>query len=138
MTTENTDAGIRILTKSLVKMAEQLRAADEQLERARSTHAATHQRLMAIRNVLDPGVVRAWHPAAPPPRETFEELAEKRMAELAELRQELANQGMAERVIRGQWQAMEERVAQALGSLESNGSAVARVHAVRRILRGEA
>lgn len=138
MTTENTAAGIRILTKTIRKLTERLAFADAAIDQKQKVINDRANEIDAARVVLDPptGRMPTWERMVM--ADPLCKLAEKRMAELAELRQELANQGMAERVMRGQWQAMEERIEKALGALEGNGSAVARVHAARRILRGEA
>ena len=133
MTTENTDAATRILTKAIRKLTKRLQIADQVLARqeavsgsvARSTTRLTgdnRQDLAAThRRIMEPGVY-------------LEELAEKRMAELAELRQKLVE---LESLTSQPMPDYADRIDKALAALPSMPFDPYVAEAVR-ILRGEA
>lgn len=94
MTTENTDAATRILTKAIHRLTARMTEADEAINHADSKRRGAEDELERVRVKLG-GSARpifeyfiAQRPAVR--AETAEELAEKRMAELGELRQKLA------------------------------------------------
>lgn len=146
MTTENTDAATRILTKTIRKLTKRLQIADQVLARqeavsgsvARSTTRLTgdnRQDLAAThRRIMEPGVY-------------LEELAEKRMAELAderkttaELRPLVASQANDLVLTRDRIVEMETRIDKALDMLPSSLADevdFGRIAAARAILRGE-
>ena len=141
MTTENTDAATRILTKTIRKLAEQLGEADESIRYEVDKRWEAEDELTAVRETLTPRpVVNIGTPGnwVYEPQETTLELSAKRMAELAEERDKRKCAEEGRRLAGDRMVDLEERIERALGSLEGTGSAVARVHAARRALRGEA
>ena len=153
MTTENTDAAVRILTKTIRKLTAQLAEADWSIRYEEGKRYKAEDRLAVIRKTLDPqpkglnGLVdrftQTLSQVVSGDYPTTEDLAAKRMAELAKLRAELdeerkASHSTALSVAAGLNERLQSCVDDALAALEGAGSAVARVHAARRILRGEA
>lgn len=146
MTTENTDAATRILTKTIRKLAEQLAEADESIRHQEGKRKGAEDELTAVRAKLagtskpDKWEVRRgahfmeWLAT---PVKTVGQLADERMAELAEARDKRKSAEEGRRLAGDRMVDLEERIEKALASLEGTGSAVARVHAARRILRGE-
>ena len=148
MTTENTDAATRILVKTIRKLAEQLAEADESIRYEEGKREEAEGRLAVIRKTLDPqpkglnGLVEIFTQTlgqlVSGDYQTTEDLAAKRMAELAEERDKRKSAEEGRRLVGDRMVDLEERIERALASLEGTGSAVARVHAARRALRGEA
>ena len=146
MNTENTDAATRILTKTIRKLTEQLASADASISYEADKRREVEDELTAVRSKL----AGASKPAAvvwggshflqwnATPAKTVGQLAEDRMAELAKERDSRKHAEEGRRLAGDRMVDLEERIEKALGSLEGAGSAVARVHAARRILRGEA
>lgn len=147
MTTENTDAAVRILTKAIRKLTAQLAEADESIRYEVGKRHEAEDELSAVRSKLagasKPDTVEVrrgsyfieWSAA---PAKTVGQLADERMAELAEERDRRKSAEEGQLLADGRMVDLEERIEKALASLEGTGSAVARVHAARRDLRGEA
>lgn len=148
MTTENTDAATRILTKTIRKLAEQLAEADESIRHQEGKRKEAEGRLADIRKALDPqpkglnGLAEIFTQTlgqlVSGDYQSTEDLAAERMAELAEERDKRKSAEEGRRLVGDRMVDLEERIERALASLEGTGSAVARVHAARRALRGEA
>ena len=146
MTTENTDAAVRILTKTIRRLAAQLAEADESIRYAEGKRKGAEDELTAVRETLTPRPVVNISTSGNwvyKPQETTLDLAAKRMAELSKLRGELAEERKASHSIALSVAAeanerMRSRIDDALAALEGTGSAMARAHTARRILRGEA
>ena len=147
MTTENTDAATRILTKTISKLTEQLAEADESIRHQEGKRKGTEDELRSVRAKLagtskpDEREVRRgadfmeWLAT---PVKAVGQLADERMAELAEERKNLQLVAEESADHRRRVCELDARIEKALASLEGTGSAVARVHAARRALRGEA
>ena len=148
MNTENTDAATRILTKTIRKLSEQLAEADGSIRYEEGKREKAERRLADIREALDPqpkglngfaeSFTRFIGQLVSGDYLATEDLAAKRMAELAEERDKRKFAEEGRRLAGDRMVDLEERIEKALASLEGAGSAVARVHAARRILRGEA
>lgn len=134
MTTENTDAGIRILTKTIRKLTERLAIADAALDQKQRVINDRANEIDAARVVLDPpsGRMPTWERMFT--ADPLCKLAEKRMAELAEQRLDCDRAEAAH-------DALAARIRQALEVLPSSIAAevdFAPIAEARRILRGEA
>jgi len=136
MTTENTDAATRILTKTIRKLAEQLAEADRMTATRLGIIAEDQHELARVSGVLIPDAEQ-WEDWALEGGGLVK-LAQKRMAELAEERDKRKSAEEGRRLVGDRMVDLEERIERALASLEGTGSAVARVHAARRALRGDA
>lgn len=143
MTTENTDAATRILTKTIRKLAEQLAEADESIHHQEGKRKGAEDELTAVRAKLagtskpNKWEVRRgahfseWSADA---TKTVGQLADERMAELAELQQKLDE---LESLIRQPMSDYAARINKALDVLPRLPFDPNIAEAVR-ILRGEA
>jgi len=136
MTTENTDAATRILTKTIRKLTEQLAEADESIRYEVGKRQEAEDELTAVRETLTPRpVVNRGTPGnwVYEPQGTTLELAQKRMAELAEERDKRKHAEEGRRLVGDRMVDLEQRIEGALAALglDSSDDAVA-------ILRGEA
>ena len=126
MTTENTDAATRILTKTIRKLAEQLAEADHAMDVQRAIYRELLEEQDAVREALGTPlgdvVAAAWMRMS---------AMGERERDVAELRPIVASQSA--RLI-----DLEDRVRSALAVLGSDDSAVHRVDGAVVILRGDA
>ena len=149
MTTENTDAAARILTKTIRKLAEQLAEADGSIRYEEGKREEAEGRLADIRKALDPQPTKGLNGFA----ESFsrvlgqlisgdyqstEDLAAERMAELAEERDKRKSAEEGRRLVGDRLIDLEDRVRSALAVLGSDDSAVHRLDGAVVILRGDA
>ena len=150
MTTENTDAATRILTKTIRKLAEQLAEADESIRYEEGKREEAEGRLADIRKTLDPqpqpkglnGFAESFSRVVgrliSGDYQSTEDLAAERMAELAEERDKRKCAEEGRRLAGDRMVDLEERIEAALAALDSDNSAVDRVDGAVVILRGEA
>lgn len=148
MTTENTDAATRILTKTIRKLAEQLAEADGSIRYEEGKRKGAEDELMAVRAELagsrkpDTVDIRRgayfleWHAT---PVETVGQLAAKRMAELAEARAEnqkrVAQVDERVKLVGERMVDLEGRIERAIEALSDGREPLS---AIVAILRGEA
>lgn len=141
MTTENTDAGIRILTRTIRKLTARLAIADAAVDQKQKVINDRANEIDAARVVLDPpsGRMPTWE------REFMADplckLAEKRMAELATERKTTAELRPLVDRYREDVAMLKDRIDSALAVLPSSIAAevdFAPIAEARRILRGEA
>lgn len=147
MTTENTDAATRILSKAIRKLAEQLAEADGSIRYEEGKREEAEDELTAVRAKLagtskpDKWEVRRgahfveWLAT---PVKTVGQLADERMAELAVERDKRKCAEEGRRLVGDRLIDLEDRVRSALAVLGSDDSAVHRLDGAVVILRGDA
>jgi len=149
MTTENTDAAARILTKTIRKLTEQLAEADGSIRYEEGKRKEAEGRLADIRKALDPqpkglnGLAEIFTQTlgqlVSGDYQTTEDLAVERMAELAEARAENQKRvaQVDERLVEAgaRMADLEGRIEQAVEALDDGREPLS---AIVAILRGEA
>ena len=145
MTTENTDAATRILTKTIRKLAEQLAEADGSIRYEEGKRKEAEGRLADIRKALDPqpkglnGLAEIFTQTlgqlVSGDYQTTEDLAAKRMAELAEERDKRKSAEEGRRLAGDRMVDLEERIEKAIEALSDGREPLS---AIVAILRGEA
>ena len=150
MTTENTDAATRILTKTIRKLTAQLAEADESISYEADKRREVEDELTAVRSKLagssKPDIMEVrcsrfieWNGD---PAKTVGQLADERMSELAEERNRRKSAEEGRRLAGDRMVDLEERIEKALLTLDDlpgNWADPAhRIADARRILRGEA
>jgi len=142
MTTENTDAAVRILTKTIRKLTEQLAEADGSIRYEVGKRQEAEDELTAVRETLTPRpVVNIGTPGnwVYEPQGTTLDLAERRMAELAEARAENQKRvaQVDERLVEAgaRMADLEGRIERAVEALDDGREPLS---AIVAILRGEA
>ena len=139
MTTDHTDAAVRILTKTIRKLTAQLAEADESISYEADKRREVEDELAAVRSKLNPikpdmlggYVVLEWNAT---PDKTVGQLADERMAELADERKKLHLVKEEAADHRRRVRELYDRIEQALLTI----SDVPDNWDARRILRGEA
>ncbi len=138
MTTENTDAAARILTKAIRKLTEQLAEADGSIRYEEGKRKGAEDELTAVRETLTPRpVVNIGTPGnwVYEPQGTTLELAQERMAELAEERKRRQYAEEGRRLAGDRMVDLEERIERAVEALDDGREPLS---AIVAILRGEA